>query len=44
MAKTKEVHFEDAIENSLSTVGGWTKGKPEHFDRSLGDRPSSEPH
>nr|MBA2725156.1 type I restriction endonuclease subunit R [Actinomycetota bacterium] len=33
MAKTKELHFEDAIEHHLTTVGGWVKGKPDEFDR-----------
>lgn len=34
MAKTKEVHFEDAIESHLITSGGWAKGKPDNFDRN----------
>lgn len=33
MAKTKELHFEDAIEHHLLTNGGWAKGKPDDFDR-----------
>ena len=33
MAKTKEVHFEDAIENQLVTSGGWAAGRPDDFDR-----------
>ena len=33
MAKTKERHFEDAIEHHLLTSGGWTKGNPADFDR-----------
>ena len=33
MAKTKEKHFEDAIEHHLVTSGGWTKGNPDDFDR-----------
>jgi type I restriction enzyme R subunit len=33
MAKTKERHFEDAIEHHLLTSGGWTKGSPADFDR-----------
>jgi type I restriction enzyme R subunit len=33
MAKTKERHFEDAIEHDLVTSGGWTKGSPADFDR-----------
>jgi hypothetical protein len=33
MAKTKERHFEDAIEDHLLTSGGWTKGNPADFDR-----------
>jgi type I restriction enzyme R subunit len=33
MSKTKEVHFEDAIEHHLVTSGGWTKGAPGDFDR-----------
>ncbi len=33
MAKTKERHFEDAIEHHLLTSGGWTKGNPTDFDR-----------
>jgi type I restriction enzyme R subunit len=32
MAKTKEVHFEDAIEHHLVTSGGWVQGSPEDFD------------
>jgi type I restriction enzyme R subunit len=32
-AKTKELHFEDAIEHHLLTHGGWTKGNPKDFDR-----------
>jgi type I restriction enzyme R subunit len=35
MAKTKELHFEDAIEHHLLTSGGWTKGDPHAFDRQL---------
>jgi type I restriction enzyme R subunit len=34
MAKTKELHFEDAIEHHLITSGGWTKGSPKDFDRT----------
>jgi type I restriction enzyme R subunit len=33
MAKTKERHFEDAIEHDLVTSGGWSKGNPAEFDR-----------
>ncbi|MFO0666768.1 MAG: type I restriction endonuclease [Polyangiaceae bacterium] len=33
MAKTKELHFEDAIEHHLVTSGGWAKGSPKDFDR-----------
>jgi type I restriction enzyme R subunit len=33
MAKTKELHFEDAIEHHLLTSGGWSKGNPKDFDR-----------
>lgn len=33
MAKTKELHFEEAIEHHLLTSGGWTKGDPKDFDR-----------
>jgi type I restriction enzyme R subunit len=33
MAKTKERHFEDAIEHHLLTSGGWSKGNPADFDR-----------
>ena len=33
MAKTKELHFEDAIEHHLITSGGWAKGSPKDFDR-----------
>jgi type I restriction enzyme R subunit len=33
VAKTKELHFEDAIEHSLITNGGWTKGEAKDFDR-----------
>ncbi|MEI9941983.1 MAG: type I restriction endonuclease [Pseudomonadota bacterium] len=33
MAKTKELHFEDAIEHHLISSGGWTKGSPKDFDR-----------
>jgi type I restriction enzyme R subunit len=33
MAKTKERHFEDAIEHHLLNVGGWVKGSPADFDR-----------
>ena len=33
MAKTKERHFEDAIEDHLLTSGGWAKGSPADFDR-----------
>src|SRR5579859_3137720 len=33
MAKTKERHFEDAIEHHLLNAGGWTKGNPADFDR-----------
>lgn len=33
MAKTKERHFEDAIEHDLVTSGGWVKGNPADFDR-----------
>jgi type I restriction enzyme R subunit len=33
MPKTKERHFEDAIEHHLVTSGGWTKGSPGDFDR-----------
>jgi type I restriction enzyme, R subunit len=33
MAKTKELHFEDAIEHQLVTSGGWAKGSPADFDR-----------
>jgi type I restriction enzyme R subunit len=33
MPKTKELHFEDAIEHSLVTAGGWAKGNPADFDR-----------
>jgi len=32
-AKTKELHFEDAIEHHLLTHGGWSKGNPKDFDR-----------
>jgi type I restriction enzyme, R subunit len=35
MAKTKELHFEDAIEHHLVTAGGWSKGSPKDFDRLL---------
>lgn len=35
MAKTKEKHFEDAIEEHLLTHGGWAKGNPRDFDREL---------
>jgi type I restriction enzyme R subunit len=35
MAKTKERHFEDAIEHHLVTTGGWTKGDPHDFDRQI---------
>lgn len=34
MAKTQERHFEDAIEHSLLTSGGWSKGDPKDFDRT----------
>jgi len=34
MPKTKERHFEDAIEHHLLTSGGWTKGSPADFDRA----------
>jgi len=33
VAKTKERHFEDAIEDHLCTSGGWCKGNPSDFDR-----------
>jgi type I restriction enzyme R subunit len=33
MAKTKELHFEDAIEHHLATSGGWAKGARDGFDR-----------
>jgi hypothetical protein len=33
MPKTKELHFEDAIEHHLVTQGGWLKGDPKDFDR-----------
>jgi|CZKU01.1.fsa_nt_gi type I restriction enzyme R subunit len=33
MPKTKEQHFEDAIEHHLLTSGGWSKGSPGDFDR-----------
>lgn len=33
MPKTKELHFEDAIEHHLVTAGGWTKGNLADFDR-----------
>lgn len=33
MAKTKELHFEDAIEHHLTTAGGWAKGSAKDFDR-----------
>ena len=33
MAKTREKHFEDAIEHHLLTSGGWAKGNPADFDR-----------
>jgi type I restriction enzyme, R subunit len=36
MAKTKELHFEDAIEHHLINSGGWTKGSPQDFDRTTG--------
>lgn len=32
MAKTKEIHFEDAIEHHLTNFGGWTKGSAKDFD------------
>src|SRR5712692_2503900 len=35
MARTRELHFEDAIENHLVEIGGWTKGNPNDFDREL---------
>jgi type I restriction enzyme, R subunit len=35
MAKTKELYFEDAIENHLVTSGGWAKGSPKDFDREI---------
>lgn len=34
MAKTKELHFEDAIEHHLINSGGWAKGNPKDFDRT----------
>ena len=34
MTKTKELHFEDAIEHHLISSGGWTKGSPKDFDRA----------
>src|SRR5207253_2235019 len=36
MARTKELHFEDAIEHHLLTVGGWSKGNAKDFDRETG--------
>src|ERR1700733_14236778 len=33
MAKTKERHFEDAIEHHLVNAGGWTKGNAVDVDR-----------
>jgi hypothetical protein len=33
MAKIKELHFEDAIEQHLIASGGWTKGSLKDFDR-----------
>jgi type I restriction enzyme R subunit len=33
MAKTRELHFEDAIEHHLIAAGGWAKGSPKDFDR-----------
>jgi type I restriction enzyme, R subunit len=33
MPKTKELHFEDAIDHHLVTSGGWTKGDSKDFDR-----------
>jgi type I restriction enzyme, R subunit len=33
MAKTSELHFEDAIEHHLLSSGGWTKGNAADFDR-----------
>ena len=37
MAKTKERHFEDAIEHDLVTSGGWMTGNPVDFDRQAAD-------
>jgi type I restriction enzyme R subunit len=34
MAKTKERHFEDAIEDHLVASGGWARGNPTDFDRA----------
>ncbi len=34
MAKTKERHFEDAIEDHLVTSGGWARGNATDFDRA----------
>jgi len=33
MARTRELHFEDAIEHHLITSGGWSQGAPADFDR-----------
>ena len=35
MAKTKELHFEDTIEDHLVQKGGWLKGTAADFDREL---------